>query len=435
MRTLILLLLISNFAWAQQRQQAKYGINEFMLIHTVEDQEKRYNEALKEPAENLQPTALNDFRAELAFAWLAKGNAERALHYMETNPRYAARQSLYLIAELEKLFDKGKNYAAVSKISKFMLDGIEKSTFADAMGRKTIIMQLNAASNAKLGNIEQAKRMIALAGADKTRSAEGMNYFKDMKSNYLNRYGIVMNAAGQHQTAFDTLSQAFRDADSNPYMVATLKEAYAKVKGSDKGFDQYLKSLTDDAYQRYRKEVEQSYVATAQQTLDGIMVSPSGDGSTLTTFKAEKPLTEVSMLDLNGNTVRLGAHKGKILVIDFWTTLCTPCVAAFAGFERVVADYKKDELQLYVVNLFETNSTVKAYVAQKGVVLDVLQDEENLGYDVRATPTKIVFDPMGNIRFYASGYAGSTDREYYKLKAMVEITKAGAVGTKTSKAE
>jgi len=90
----------------------------------------------------------------------------------------------------------------------------------------------------------------------------------------------------------------------------------------------------------------------------------------------------------------------------------------------VVADYDKRDFQMFVVDLFETQPVVKAYIAKKGITLDVLRDEENQAYDVQGTPTKIVFDPDGNIRFYAIGYAGSTDREYYKLKAMVEITRA-----------
>ena len=141
-------------------------------------------------------------------------------------------------------------------------------------------------------------------------------------------------------------------------------------------------------------------------------------------FQAKQPVKDIVMVDLNGKPVQLANYKGKVLALDFWTTMCTPCVAAFSGFERVVADYKKEAFQMFVVNLFEEQSTVQSFVAKKGITLDVLQDQDNKAYDVQGTPTKIVFDPLGNIRFYSSGYAGSTDREYYKLKSMIEITKA-----------
>lgn len=143
-----------------------------------------------------------------------------------------------------------------------------------------------------------------------------------------------------------------------------------------------------------------------------------------TLFHATKPVKEVSLPDLEGNIVHLGDCKNKVLALDFWSTGCTPCVAAFSGFERVVADYKKDVFQMFVVSLFEDRTTVKTFVEKKGITLNVLQDEENKAYDIQGTPTKIVFDPLGNIRFFSAGYAGSTDREYYKLKSMIEITRA-----------
>lgn len=79
---------------------------------------------------------------------------------------------------------------------------------------------------------------------------------------------------------------------------------------------------------------------------------------------------------------------------------------------------------MFVVSLFEDRATVRTFVKKKGITLDVLQDEENKFFDIQGTPTKIIFDPLGNIRFFSAGYAGSTDREYYKLKSMVEITKS-----------
>jgi len=251
-----------------------------------------------------------------------------------------------------------------------------------------------------------------------------MRYFKDAKSNYLNRYGVVMFAAGKYQAAFDTLSKAFREAESNPVMVNTFRLVYKKVKGTENGFDAYLKSLKDEAYHHCYKEVEKLYIASPKKTLDGAVPSAGGDGKMFTLFHATKPVKEVSLPDLEGNIVHLKDYKNKVLALDFWSTGCTPCVAAFSGFERVVADYKKDVFQMFVVSLFEDRATVKSFVKKKGITLDVLQDEENKFFDVQGTPTKIIFDPLGNIRFFSSGYAGSTDREYYKLKSMVEITKS-----------
>lgn len=426
MKKLILLLLVSGSVWAQQPAQNKYNFDEFMLIEKIEDQEKYYNEMLGNlSADKVTAEATNDYRAELTYGWLAKGNVERYRQYKATNPHFTARQFVYLCDALEKLADVDKRYAMVEDVSRELLDGLEKGTFSDPIGKTQVLMELNAVSNAMLGNIDVAKAMIAKSTEVKDGHRD-IQYFKDSKANYLNRHAIILSAAGEHQAALDMLSKALRDADSNPNMDATFREVYKKAKGTNEGCEQYLESLRTEAYRKYYKEVEQSYIATPQMTLDGTMPDPAGNGKMTTLFRATRPVHEVSIPDLEGKLIDLGDYKGKILALDFWSTMCTPCVSAFAGFERVVADYNKDEFQMFVVGLFEGAAIVKPYVAKKGINLDVLTDDENQSYDIRGTPTKIVFDPNGNIRFYGAGYAGSTDREYYKLKAMVEITQARA---------
>lgn len=434
MKKIILLLMISGSVWAQQPKN-KYSINEFMLIAKVEDQEKKYNEVLKGPAEFLAPTALNDFRAELALGWLSKGNVERYQYYKSTSPEFSYRQGLFLGYAVEKLLDEKKDYANAEKISKELLDDLTKGLMADEAIRPSILFEVNAAANAKLGNVDLAKKMIAKSSEHKSSESRLIKYFKDMQANYLNRHAIVMLAAGENQNAFDLLNKAFKEAESNKYMAETFKAAFKKVKGTDQGFDDYLKSLKAEAYQKYYEEVEAHYVSAPSKTITGTIPDVDREGKLINSFEAKTPVENVTLKSLDGNTVNLKDYKGKILVLDFWTTACTPCVAAFAGFEKVVSDYKKDDLQLFVVNIFEENATVKAFAAHKPIILSVLQDQENTAFNIAATPTKIIYDPMGNIRFFSSGYAGSTDREYYKLKAMVEITKARASGKTEAKSK
>ena len=424
MKMLILLLLISGSVFAQQSPSAKYNFKDFTSIVNVEDQEKQYNEMLKaNPIDPAKPSMYEEYRAQLAMGWLTKGNFERYWYYKNTRPKFNVLQFLYLTYALDNLFDANTNPGEVEKVSAGILEDLGTGALKDGIGRTQTVLEINAATNAQLGNTDTALQLLAKSSEVKEGMRE-MRYFKDAKSNYLNRYGVVMFAAGKYQVAFDTLSKAFREAESNPVMVNTFRLVYKKVKGTENGFEAYLKSLKDEAYHHCYKEVEKLYIASPKTTLDGAVPGAGGDGKMFTLFHATKPVKEVSLPDLEGNIVHLKDYKNKVLALDFWSTGCTPCVAAFSGFERVVADYKKDVFQMFVVSLFEDRATVKSFVKKKGITLDVLQDEENKFFDVQGTPTKIIFDPLGNIRFFSSGYAGSTDREYYKLKSMVEITKS-----------
>lgn len=419
-----MILFVSNTTWAQQSTQEKYNLDDFNLIVKVEDQEKYYNEMLQAATlNNSKPAFQDEYITTLATGWLAKGNLEKYNFYMKSNPEISFVKLLYFGYALEYLEDNSKYMYVVEQASKDLMSRIEKDAVNDEMtkGRLQVLLEINAMANAKLGNVDAAKKSIEKASAIK--GDREMKYFKDSKANYYKRYATVLSASGENKRALDTLTNAVRHADSNPALTTTLRNIYIKVYGSDKGCDKFISSLQEEAYNKYYKEVEELYITDSNIPFQGSLSMPNG-GEKMTLFTAKQHAHDISLPDLNGKMVHFADYKGKILVIDFWSTLCTPCVSAFAGFERVVADYKKEPFQLFVIDLFEPQETVKSFVAKKGITLDVLQDEPNEKYDIQGTPTKIVFDPMGNIRFYSSGYAGSTDREYYKLKAMVEVVKA-----------
>jgi len=424
-KLILLLLLVPNFILAQQSVSKKYNFNDFNLIVKVEDQEKYFNEMLQAtPSADIKPALHDEYLTNLAIGWLVKGNIEKYRYYMKTNPSISFISLLNITYALEYLEKESKYMTIVEEVSREIINKVENVANKDGMsiGRLQVLLEINAMANARLGNVDVAKTKIEKASAIK--GDREIKYFRDSKSNYYRRYSVVLSAAGENKKALDTLTKAVRNADSNPMLVTTLREVYTKVYGSDKDVDKFITSLQEEAYSKYYKEVEKSYIADNTLPLKGLISDPDDSGKKLTLFTANQHAYDISLPDLNGKIVNFADYKGKILVIDFWTTMCTPCVAAFAGFERVVGDYKKEPFQLFVIDLFEEQQTVKSFINKKGITLDVLQDELNKAYDIQGTPTKIIFDPMGNIRFYSSGYAGSTDREYYKLKAMVEIVKA-----------
>lgn len=424
MKKLIVLLLISSAAFAQQQANKKHNFEDFNLIADIGEQERYYNEMIRQSLPGkLKPEVDNECRAQLAIGWLTKGDIGRYEHYMRTNPKFSVIKLVDLTYTLEYMVDEDKHIKVVEQASRDLLEKLEKGVLSDGVGRTQVLLEVNALANARLGNVDLAMKNIARSGEQKDNTRE-MKYFKDSKSKYLTRYCLILSAAGENKRALDTLTKAIRNADSNPKMVAVYKDIYKKVHGSTKGVDELIKSLQEKAYQDYYKEVEKTYIAKETKTITGEFPDPSGSGEMLTLFNADKPVKDIALTNLAEQEVKFADHAGKILVLDFWSTGCTPCVAAFSGFERVVADYKTEPFQLYVVNLFEALPTVEVFVARRGITLDVLRDEPNTAFNIMGTPTKIIYDPMGNIRFYALGYAGSTDREYYKLKAMVEIVKA-----------
>ncbi|MCK9303921.1 MAG: TlpA disulfide reductase family protein [Bacteroidales bacterium] len=406
-KLILLLLLISNSAWAQQTPQQ--NDKDFNTFAKVEEAEKYYNDLVaKFPEDASNEKQYSEYRAQLAVDWLIKGNIKKYKFYKKTNPEFTALQLFDLSNLLEDWVYNNKNIPEAKYISNEILEEMEnnKEMYNDRFDRRPVLYLINAVANAKIGNIDIAMKNIEKSGALQSQFMQ-FPYFRNTAADFLNHYATVLSAAGQHQRALDTLSKAIRTAASTPYTSEILKTVYKKVTGSKKGVNQYIAALQDEAYQKIYKEVEKEW------------------------YKEPESTPDIVLSDINGKAVKLLDYKGKIVVIDFWSTVCKPCVAAFPAFERVVELYKNEPFQLFVINCGEDRESVKLFMDKKGYKLDVLFDNNEALFkalDALGTPQKFIIDSKGNINLMGIGYAGSDDKEFYKLKAMVELTKVRSSG-------
>ncbi|MBB6236841.1 peroxiredoxin [Pedobacter sp. AK013] len=400
--TLGLGLIISFGAQAQQPNPLAEKYDEFTLIGKVQHQEKFYKDLTKKIPETEKNRKLYDrIRGAIAVGWLHEENLDKFKQY----DKYVKDGlSLYELTNIfEKWLDEKKHLEWVDVISKQYIKDIEKGLRKDDFEHAhELLLEISATVDCINGDNSSA--LAKIKEALKDAKMRNMNYFKDSKPNFISRYAFILDANGQTQKAIDTLTVAVKDAESNPKLLATLKTIYAKVNGEDNAA-KYVASLQDEAYQHYYKELEGKW-------------DPVG-----------KPAPNVAITKLNGEPFKVSDYKGKILVVDFWSTTCTPCKACFPAFERVVADYKDEPFQLFVAGIAEDKETQQQYVDKSKLTLDVLRDPEMALFKAigaKGTPHKFIIDPKGIIRMEGIGYAGSTDREYYEVKAMVEITKKHA---------
>jgi peroxiredoxin len=403
-KIILLLFLLSGSVYAQEK--AQQIAREFNAILKVEDEERFYNELIaKSPADPTKPDQYSEYRAQLAVDWLIKGNIDKYKFYEGTNPKFTALQLFDLSNLLEYWVDDNKNIAVVEQISKQILAEIQKKMHDDTFGRTSVLLEVNAMANASLGNIDIAMTNIKKSGENAI--FREFAYFRNSKANYLNRLGAILSAAGEHQRALDTLSNAVRTAISTPKTLVTLKAVYQKAKGNNLGVEKYIAALQDEAYRKIAKDVDKAWIADT------------------------KPAPDVTLTDMNGKAIKLSDYKGKIVVIDFWSTVCKPCIAAFPAFERANDLYKDEPFQLFVINEGETPDVAKPYMDKKGYKLNVLFDNDEAIFKALGavgTPQKFIIDTEGNINQTGIGYAGSDDKEFYKLKAMVELTKVRSSG-------
>ena len=115
-----------------------------------------------------------------------------------------------------------------------------------------------------------------------------------------------------------------------------------------------------------------------------------------------------TVLDVNGNEVKLSDFRGKPVVLNFWATWCYYCKSEMADFNQ--AYYKYPDIQFLMVNatdgVYETIASAKKYVAQEGYDFDVFFDtkEEAVNaYYVTGFPTTYFIDANGRLVARAVG--------------------------------
>lgn len=150
---------------------------------------------------------------------------------------------------------------------------------------------------------------------------------------------------------------------------------------------------------------------------DGITVEPRQSSqtnpSTEGTTSGKKPdvtgdikkntAPDFTVLDKDGNTVRLSDKFGKPVVINFWATWCPPCKQELPDFDKLCKEYG-DRVVFMMVNLTDgyrdTVDGTKRFVSGKGYTFPVYFDTKDnaaSAYNVSSIPQTTFIDAKGNI--------------------------------------
>ena len=76
-----------------------------------------------------------------------------------------------------------------------------------------------------------------------------------------------------------------------------------------------------------------------------------------------KPAKDFTLPTLDGKQLSLTAHKGKVVLLNFWATWCGPCKAEIPGFVELQQQYKND-LVVIGLSVDDTAEKAKPFVDQ-----------------------------------------------------------------------
>ncbi|MDR3049006.1 MAG: TlpA family protein disulfide reductase [Elusimicrobiota bacterium] len=126
----------------------------------------------------------------------------------------------------------------------------------------------------------------------------------------------------------------------------------------------------------------------------------------LMTTKDKVAAIDFSLPSLEGKTIVLSSLKGKIVLLNFWTSWCPPCRAEIPSMQVLFERFKNEGLEFAAVNIQENNKIVAKIKQQFGITFPLLLDisgQVGAKYGISAIPTTFIIDRDGNIIARAVG--------------------------------
>ncbi|MBT7354481.1 MAG: TlpA family protein disulfide reductase [Acidiferrobacteraceae bacterium] len=140
-----------------------------------------------------------------------------------------------------------------------------------------------------------------------------------------------------------------------------------------------------------------------------VIASATGPGDLFTPVPSQygSPL-KLHLKDLDGRPRALPDFLGRVLVVNFWASWCTPCVKELPSMQVVRNRLAAEPFELIAVNVGEDAGQVAAFLQRFDPPLDfpVLLDENMVvtkQWKVRALPTSYIVDRSGRARYIATG--------------------------------
>jgi len=112
---------------------------------------------------------------------------------------------------------------------------------------------------------------------------------------------------------------------------------------------------------------------------------------------------DFTVVNADGNMIKLSDMLGKPVVLNFWASWCPPCRSEMPDFDKVYQDLG-DSVQFMMVDVTDGNQETKesgeTYVMSQGYTFPVFYDtnQDAAGkYGIRAIPTTFFIDSEGYI--------------------------------------
>ncbi len=147
---------------------------------------------------------------------------------------------------------------------------------------------------------------------------------------------------------------------------------------------------------------------------------PKTEGTLSENDKLTATIKASTITAIDGTVLDISDYQGKIVMLDFWETWCTPCIRSFPGMEQALQEHPDDFVILAISPGFmDSEDDMKRFI-EKNPYSFIWATGADLATDlnIEGIPYKVFLDRKGNVHSVEMGSRGP-EKDYKKLVELI----------------
>jgi thiol-disulfide isomerase/thioredoxin len=113
-----------------------------------------------------------------------------------------------------------------------------------------------------------------------------------------------------------------------------------------------------------------------------------------------------SLPDLKGKAHTLNDYRGKVVLVNFWASWCTPCILEMPSMQRLANSLSDQAFEILTLNISDSPRRIQEVLKRLQVDLLVLLDHDGKTFKTwqgHVLPASYLFDASGQVRYRVVG--------------------------------